>query len=62
MVDQQLRDGEVYVRRIEGDIVLGVGGQSITCTEFNARRLLAALALILELPLTKKAQSEIKMG
>lgn len=76
-IKKSIRDGEVWVRRmpiltqgnvtVEAAIVLhaddtGVnGGQTIICSEFNARRLLAALSMVLKLPLSPKAKSQIKL-
>lgn len=61
------RDGAVNVVHIEGDLFgLGVfhDGEegSIVCTEYNARRLLGALSVMLGLPLSREASKKVKMG
>jgi hypothetical protein len=43
-------------------VTVQVGGEAITMSVFNARRVLGSLSLILELPLTKAAAKQIKMG
>lgn len=55
-------DGPMSVSRVGEDrIRIEVDGQAYaSISEFNARRILASLSIVLGLPLTKAAQKEIK--
>lgn len=60
-------DGEVRVERDRSNETISVyvvsHGQEmlIRCTEWNARRVLGALSVILDLPLSAKANKQIRM-
>ena len=65
-IDRRPIDGAIQVH-VEGDsIVIRATTQGVThciqCTEFNARRLLAALSITLGLPLKADAAKAIEMG
>ena len=58
-------DGPISVRREGEDILLCAEhnkvSQTIVVSEWNARRILVAMSLILELPLTKQAAKSVKI-
>jgi len=58
-------DGPVGVQRIGGDIIIDVvhdgEEERIVCSEFNARRILGALSVLLQVPLSASAAKSIKM-
>ena len=64
--DRQATDGAVNVRRIGDDrlmvaVVNGGAGAAIELSEFNASRIFAMLALMLEIPLPKAIGKAIKL-
>jgi hypothetical protein len=65
------RDGAVKVERVdasntrnggEGELIRISTMQQIVCTEWQARRLLAMLSTILEVPLSPAAAKHIELG
>lgn len=65
-VERGAEDGPISVERIDDTYIhirVEHGGMpySIRCTEWNARRILAGLSLLLDLPLQPKAAKQIEM-
>lgn len=59
---RQPTDGEVRITRLDnGRIRISVDEIAFSVSEFNARRLLGLLSLLLELPLSGKAQKAIRL-
>jgi len=55
----------IEIRRGNGEnptIVITQNGQSLVLSEHDAKRVLGALSMMLDLPLTKAAQKQINLG